>query len=92
MIIQERDNFGLKVSIKKWNEKSGTQSRTGNAVNLNISNISTQDKELWTTYVQDSTPVKTTKHIFTKQLQASNRHDSLKSSMTQYLQDGKRVK
>jgi len=89
VIIQKRDNFGIKVSVKKWNEKCGTPSRTGNAVGLNSSNISTQDKELWTTYVQDSTPVKTTKHIFTKQLQASNRLYSLKSSMTQYLQDGK---
>jgi len=92
LIIQETDNFGIKVSVKKWNEMSGTPSRTGNAVGLDISNISTQDKELWTTYVKDSTPVKTTKHIFMQQLRASNHHDSLKSSMTQYLQDRKRVK
>jgi len=51
VIIQERDNFGVKVSVKKWNERNGTPSRTGNVVGRNSSNVSTQDKELWTTYV-----------------------------------------
>jgi len=79
------------VSVKKWNEKSGTPSRTDSFVGLSSSNISTQDKELWARYVKYSTPVKTTKHVFMQQLRASNRYDSLKSSMTQYLEDGKRV-